>query len=103
MGKAGLGKSITVRTRKELTDAIKDKYDHITVEGDFAVSLRKELNKKLTGRKAGRIASWLGVALSLIAWPCILIGIVGLAVTEDDLEPYTISCAETTITLKRRK
>ncbi len=46
--------SITVLTRKEFEDAVSAKYRTIVVQGEFAYTLRKELNKPTTGKKAYR-------------------------------------------------
>ena len=39
-----INKSITVMTRKDLADALKERYANITVEGDLGVRLYKEMN-----------------------------------------------------------
>ena len=99
MKKKYIDGSITVQTRKELADAIKARYRSIVVIGSFADELRKDLNKKHTGRKVGQAASWISLLAGLVAWPYLLVALAGFAITADDLANYTVSSAENTITL----
>ncbi len=91
--------SITVLTRREFEDAVSARYRTIVVQGEFAYTLRKELNKPTTGKRAGLVASIASLITGFVAWPMFIVGLVGLQLSGDDLLRYQISSDEKSITL----
>lgn len=97
-----LTKTITVNNEKSLSEAVKDQYGKIILEGAVAESIGKELTK-FRSKEKWRKRSGIGLFVGLIFWPLLIASVVGLAVTKDDLKDYSIDQQEDRVIMTHKK
>lgn len=92
---------IEVSTRKELKDAIDNKYKVIVIIGDLVDEVLKDLNDKKK-EKISKLSD-LSLILGWFLWPLLIAGLAGKILSKDDFKKYKAKIEGDTIILTRKK
>lgn len=92
---------IEVSTRKELKDAIDNKYKVIVIIGNLVDEVLKDLNDKKK-EKISKLSD-LSLILGWFLWPLLIAGLAGKILSKDDFKKYKAKIEGDTIILTRKK